>query len=200
MKFLLHDISWRTVHPRTRGFTLVETLAAITLIMIAIVPPMGLTVQSLSVAYYARDQITASNLAQEGIEAVRAVRDGNILASAESANGGTGTSLFNGIPTDGSNFRVDGTQTDPTKIITSCGGGNSPCPALEINNGVYGYTGNPTNFTRSVTATVVWSDSGGNAQEISVTSTVVWQTAAYRTQQVQLTEDMFNWPSPGSGT
>ena len=120
MKFLLHDISWRTVHPRTRGFTLVETLAAITLIMIAIVPPMGLTVQSLSVAYYARDQITASNLAQEGIEAVRAVRDGNILASAESANGGTGTSLFNGIPTDGSNFRVDGTQTDPTKIITSC--------------------------------------------------------------------------------
>ena len=62
---------WGLTLRTTRGFTLVETLAAITLIMVAIVAPMGLTVQSLSVAYYARDQITASNLAQEGIEAVK---------------------------------------------------------------------------------------------------------------------------------
>src|SRR5665213_1019796 len=78
---------------RQRGFTLVETLAAISLITIAIVAPMALTVQSLQAAYYARDQITASNLAQEGIEAIRSVRDGNILATAK----GTATDLFQGI-------------------------------------------------------------------------------------------------------
>ena len=180
---------------KARGFTLVETLAAITLIMVAIVAPMALTVQSLSAAYYARDQITASNLAQEGIEAVRAVRDGNVLKSAE---GGT-ANLFDGIPYDGSNFKVDGTQTDPTQIITSCIDTGGTCPALDINNGLYTYAGNPTNFTRTMTAAIVWSDSAGTAQEIRVVSTVSWQTAAYRTQSVTLTENLFNWVNPGSG-
>jgi Tfp pilus assembly protein PilV len=174
------------------GFTLVETLAAILLVTVAIVAPMALTVQSLSVAYYARDQITASNLAQEGIEGVRTVRDGNILSSAE----GNTVPLFQGIPVDGSNFKVDGTQTNPANIISSCGGA---CPFLDLNNGLYAYTGTPTGFTRTMTATVVWSDSGGNAQEIRVTSTVTWKTAAYQTRQIRLTENLYNWATPGSG-
>ena len=50
-----------------KGFTLIETLVAVSLLTVAIVAPMTLTARSLSAAYYARDQITAFHLAQEAI-------------------------------------------------------------------------------------------------------------------------------------
>jgi Tfp pilus assembly protein PilV len=181
---------------RSGGFTLVETLAAITLIMVSIVAPMALTVQSLSAAYYARDQITASNLAQEGIEAVRAVRDANVLKIAEGVT--PVPALFDGIPTE-VNFEVDGTKTDPSQIIITCDGGCTPTHMLINSNGVYGYAGTPTNFTRTLTATPVWVDSSGAAQEIRITSTVSWQTAAFKTRSVIVTENLYNWVKAGSG-
>ena len=61
------------------GMTLIETLVAITILTVAIVSPMSLTMQSLSASYYARDQVIAFNLAQEAIESLRARRDANIL-------------------------------------------------------------------------------------------------------------------------
>jgi type II secretory pathway pseudopilin PulG len=188
------------------GFTLVETLAAITLIMVAIVAPMGLTVQSLSVAYYARDQITASNLAQEGIEIVRSMRDANVLSTSE----GTPFNIFYGIPIGTSQyqapFEVDGTQTNSSFIIISCGG--SPCGTLLTNGQLYGYNhgGNPgysaSNFTRSLYACYVQSGGGCNntaSDEVRLVVVVSWQTAAYRSQQITLTENLFNWVNPGSG-
>src|SRR3989338_503600 len=74
----------------TTGFTLIETLVAISLLTVAIVVPMSLVTKSLSTAYYARDQVTAFHLAQEAIEIVRHVRDNNILMNAQ----GTPTDLL----------------------------------------------------------------------------------------------------------
>ncbi len=191
----------RGLRGRQAGFTLIETLAAISLITIAIIAPMALTVQSLEGAYYARDQITASNLAQEGIEAVRSIRDGNILATAR----GTATPLFNGIPLPPTYpaFTIDA-HTIPAALV---GCNSNPCSVsastLETNGQLYGYGGSgwtPTNFQRSASASVVWSDSGGNAQEIQVIVTVSWQTAAYKTQSVTLSENLYNWVNPGTGS
>jgi len=181
----------------SRGFTLVETLVAITLIMTAIVAPMALTVQSLESAYYARDQITASNLAQEALEAVRSVRDANILATATQV---TPVNLFQGIlPTCATSCYVDATSI-PNPTLTDCSGS---CPPLQTDGQLFAYnhpSWTTTNFTRSVQTTVVWSDAGGNAQEIHVTATVVWQTAAYKSEQIQLSENLYNWVTPGAGT
>src|SRR3954464_3392894 len=80
---------------RIRGFTLLETMVAVSLLAVAIVAPMSLTAQSLASAYYARDEVTAFYLAQEGLEAVRNVRDNNILQNSQ---GGTLVDLLNGIP------------------------------------------------------------------------------------------------------
>ena len=195
---------WGLTLRTTRGFTLVETLAAITLIMVAIVAPMGLTVQSLSVAYYARDQITASNLAQEGIEAVRAVRDGNVLQTAE----GNTTPLFQNIlPACGSACYVDATKfnnapTDLNPVITACGGA---CPALETDGQLYGYNNSGwtnSNFTRTISACYIQTNGtcGATASdEVRLTVVVSWQTAAYKTQSITLTENLYNWVNPGSG-
>jgi len=58
-----------------QGYTLIETLVAITMIVFATVGPLVLAGKSLGESYYARDQIIAYYLAQEGMEMVRAARD-----------------------------------------------------------------------------------------------------------------------------
>ena len=180
------------------GFTLVETLVAITLITIAIVAPMGLTVQSLEAAYYARDKITASNLAQEGLEGIRSVRDGNVLATAK----GTVTPLFQGIlPACSTACYVDAT-TRPNPTITDCGGA---CPVLRTNGQLYAYDSSwkSTNFTRTLSGCYIQTDNTCTAvasDEIRLTVVVSWKTSAYKAQQITLSENLYNWVTPGSGT
>ena len=58
-----------------RAFTLIEALVAVSILMIAITAPMYLTQKSLSTASLAKDQMVASFLAQDAIEAVLNIRD-----------------------------------------------------------------------------------------------------------------------------
>ena len=175
------------------GFTLVETLVAISLLTIAIVAPMSLTTQSLSSSYYARDQITAFHLAQEAIESVRHVRDGNVLKNAL----GTTVNLLNGFPDDFSTnpFYVDTT----TDAMITCGG--NPCPPLKKSpEGLYGY-GNDwttTNFTRTVRATFVPDPPGTPSDEINLTVTVSWRTGSYQTRTFAISENLYRWVNDGS--
>jgi Tfp pilus assembly protein PilV len=57
------------------GFTLVEALVAVTILTLAVVGPMFTANRAIVAAQISRDQLTASYLAQEGIEFIRAVRD-----------------------------------------------------------------------------------------------------------------------------
>jgi Tfp pilus assembly protein PilV len=50
------------------GFTIVETLVAITILMIAIAGPLTIAQKGLTASTYARDQMIASFLAQDGLE------------------------------------------------------------------------------------------------------------------------------------
>ncbi len=59
----------------SRGFTILETLVAIAILIIAITGPLAIVAQSLRSSYFSRDQITAYYLAQEAIEYVRNTRD-----------------------------------------------------------------------------------------------------------------------------
>src|SRR5690349_21682289 len=60
---------------KEKGFTLVETLIAISILMIAIASPINLAQKALSSAVLSRDQMTASFLAQDGLEAIKNLRD-----------------------------------------------------------------------------------------------------------------------------
>ena len=74
--------SWKGNVKARRAFTLVETLVAISILLLALAGPMSIAARALSSAYYARDEVGAYYLAQEGIEYVRAVRDQNFLTSS----------------------------------------------------------------------------------------------------------------------
>ena len=62
-----------------KAFTLVETLVAISIIMIAIAGPFQVIEHALASAQISRDELIGNSLAQEGVEYVRSVRDGNYL-------------------------------------------------------------------------------------------------------------------------
>ncbi len=75
-----------------RAFTLVETLVAITILLIAIVGPLYTLHKSVLASYTARDKLIASALAQEGLEYIRAVRGDNYLSGRTWLAGVDGTS------------------------------------------------------------------------------------------------------------
>jgi len=199
-----HFLSARRYLLHARAFTLVETLVAISLLTIAIVAPMALTTQSLSSAHYAKDQMTASHLAQEAIETIRHVRDGNILKISQS--GGASVNLLQDIPkTDGSPFAVN--TLDDTMMACTL---NNKCPPLQMNksNHLYGYHSGcniPTTndcgavgdwansiFTRTVTARFI--PNGSYAEnEVRIEVTVEWKTAGGLTRDVVISENLYRW-------
>ncbi|MDO8481500.1 MAG: prepilin-type N-terminal cleavage/methylation domain-containing protein [bacterium] len=187
-----------------KGFTLIETLVAITLLTTAIAAPMTLATKSLSIAYYARDQVAASNLAQEAIESVRHVRDGNVLFDALGI--GAPVDLLQGIPaTDGSAFTVN-TLTDSTALCpTEAEGG---CPPLQTDGQFYSYRpgcvmptmdcGNDegwtnTQYTRSVRATFL----PGTTDEIHIEVTIEWKTGSFASRTFTISENLYRWIDDG---
>ncbi len=70
------------------GFTLVETLVAISILMLSVTGPLYYASESLKAATYARDQITAFYLAQDAFEQIRKIRDDNVLSSSLAWNNG----------------------------------------------------------------------------------------------------------------
>lgn len=167
-------------HPasRTRGFTLVETLVAIAILMIAIVAPLYMLQQAITSANTARDQLIASSLAQEGIEYVYFVRDNNYLAGRSWLSGLTGCTGANGC------------TVDPyLSQISTC---TSTCPKLGLysaaNTNIYTHSafGVATRFTRTLTLQQV------SANQLRATVTVQWTTSR-ATYNVQVVEDLYNW-------
>jgi prepilin-type N-terminal cleavage/methylation domain-containing protein len=169
-----------------RGFTLIETLVAITILTVAIVAPMGLAARSLASAYYARDQITSFYLAQEAIEAVRSVRDGQVLRIATDPSASS-LNLFGPIPVD-QPFTID-TRTNTIEVCAS-----GTCPRLQTNGTFYGYESGWTNsgFTRTVTAHSV------NTDELRIFVTVSWRTGGLQTRSFTMYENVYRWVKDGS--
>lgn len=170
---------------KQKGFTLIETLVAISLLVISVAAPMTLATRSLASAFYARDQVTAFHLAQEAIETVRARRDGNALSAIQ----GNSVNLLAGIPnTEGQPFTVD-TLNDAMEV---CGG---TCGPLRVDTltGVYGYgTGTSwqdSRFTRTVRASFV----GGNIDEVLVSVEVRWRTGVFQERSFTISENLYRW-------
>ncbi len=118
MQFILNKKNRRT----SRGFTLVETLVAITILLIVIVGPMTIASRGMQSAYFASDQATATYLAQEGIEYIQKLRDNNALLNFQ-------------------DYKVDSSDGDGdtwnwyTVIDASCKGVNG-CD-VDLTNGSY---------------------------------------------------------------
>lgn len=165
------------------GLTLIETLVAISVLMVAVSGAITLANQSLRSSSVSKDQITASYLAEEGMESVKNIRDSNFLRGA-SALWLDGLGPCN----SGNGCKIDSNDVNPT--ASACGGG---CVQMTYDpaTGRYGHNTSWQNsaFIRKIE---VKPAAGGNSQEMLVTVTVSW-THALITHSFSLKETIYEW-------
>lgn len=73
---------------KQKGFTLVETLVAVSIFSISILGLLVVLTQGIADTGYAKKKMMAGYLAQEGIEYVRNMRDTSVLYNATSPQAG----------------------------------------------------------------------------------------------------------------
>jgi prepilin-type N-terminal cleavage/methylation domain-containing protein len=142
------------------GFTLVETLVAITILLVVIVGPMTIAQKGIQNSYFAGDQTTAVYLAQEAIEHIQRLRDDVALDNFQdyknsNSNPGSGEtrawhSALDSDCTDGEGCDVNLASTNS---FTDCSS-ESNC-TLNFQNDqssrIYGYGAGPdSKFIRKI--------------------------------------------------
>ena len=166
----------------TTGFSLVETLVAVGILVVAVTGALSAASSGISSSIFSKDQVIAFYLAQEGIEEVRNIRDGNAL---------NGASWLAGISSNsadpcyfGNTCYVDTLSASP---LTRCSGN---CPILKEDpvSGFYGYdiTWNDTVFRRTVELVSV------NSHEISILVTIDWSKGVIN-RQFRARENILDW-------
>ena len=180
------------------GFTLIEVMVAISILLIAVVAPMSIIGGSLSQIASVRDQTIAVNLAQEGIEVVRQIYSSNLIARWTTM---PALDLDTNIePRPGNNpkkYIVNVFGVSPPQRLIPCTGGSPPgseCTPPEsvvytdgagYMQGVVGIS--QTQFSRTITI----SGLPGNGTERIITSTVTWKTSAGDTKIITVSESIF---------
>lgn len=159
----------RLRNKRAAGFTLIEALVALVILTVALGPALILSSNILSTASVVKNNLVAANLAQEGIEIIRALRDTNWFNGNSFDSG-----LANGV------YRLEWNSDSLLSL-----GSNPP---LKLDNGLYNYsTGTDTIFKRTITLTKI------NASELKVVSDVTWTERGERARDVNIESHLFNW-------
>jgi type II secretory pathway pseudopilin PulG len=165
------------------GFTLVETLVAISIFSLSILGLISVLSQGIANINYAKQRMVAEYLAQEGVEYVRNVRDNYVIYNPTS--GQTGWNNFNLFSCTAESPCGYNTASYPGYLCSDAG---RTCK-LYINNG--SYDSDPANgidsgFTRTILFTTI------NANERRISVNVSW-TQGSGIKTVTLSEDVFNW-------
>ena len=174
----------------TTGFTLVESLVAISILSMSILSTYTAVQNSLQSSSIAKDRIVAFYLAQEGMEYIKNIRDENALHAIAGipTNWLHGLSEVAGDPCYfGKVCKVD----SQAKVASFCGNAFNTCPVLNQNSssGLFGYAsgGNwvVTNFKREI------QFAQNSVNEIAVTISISWTTKG-TTKSFQVKQLLFN--------
>lgn len=170
------------------GFTMVETLVAISILSISILAGFTAVQNGLKASTTSKNQITAFFLVQEAMEFVKNVRDENSLAYI---NGASRDWLY-GMSEQASDpcyFGKNCIIDSHTRAIVACSGANTTCSNLRMDPSTkyWGYNAGygQTIFKRAISFQSVSSD------EIAVTIWVSWTEGA-STKSFQVTENIFD--------
>ncbi len=186
----------------SRGFTLIESLVAVSILMVAIVSPMTIAQKGLGSAMFSKDQMTASFLAQDAIEFIKNKRDQ--IGSRKVY--GYATTTFEWIgemlsaPNDFYNFCVSTNGADKACAIDTIKNGivyDVETMPLKINRDIdgkffyYNYDSGTeiSKFTREIR---IKAPAVSNNNEALITVTVKWQNAGNQ-ESVILNSYIYNY-------
>lgn len=193
------------------GFTLVEVLVAITILLMVIVGPMKIISRSINSTTFASQEVNAWFLAQEGLELAQKGRDDLVLQKFQTVTKTPFTDFTNLSGTYGPCFNSKGcdltitNKTTPAIItVTDCSLANTPCALVLDTAGLrakYLHVANLSTlsstqtvspFTRVITMSTV-NGADGLVREVNATSTVTWRTGSLIAgQKVAVTTYLFN--------
>lgn len=188
----------KRIKKSSKGFSLVETLVAVSVLSLVIAGTLTAAQKAIQSSLYAKNQIFAFYLAQEGMEFIKNVRDENALRSVA---GGTNTWLtglsaqtgdpcwFGGSGVSQKTCTIDSNVGIANGGVSTCSGGFGTCQNLrqDTNTGLIGYTSgwNTTNFKREIQFQSISSN------EVSVVISISWISGATN-RSFQIRESLFN--------
>ncbi|MCH7597474.1 prepilin-type N-terminal cleavage/methylation domain-containing protein [Patescibacteria group bacterium] len=162
-----------------KGFTLLETLVAVAILMVAIVGALSLVSRGLSAAFVAKDQVTAFYLTVEAVEYIKNLRDSNILDNEDWLDEDIEECM------EGDGCTIDMSRVPPK--VKECDETCAPLKYDPIDN-FYNYkNGNDTTFVRTVKVTETVAD-----VEAVIDVVVTWKTGGLD-RSFTIRENMFNW-------
>jgi prepilin-type N-terminal cleavage/methylation domain-containing protein len=187
---------------KNKGFTLIETLVAISIFSISILGILSILASGIMDTTYAKDKIVAGYLAQEGIEYIRNMRDTYVLYDGTSPQNGWNS--FNNKLTSAScqttgcyfdnstlNYSIPSSQAMTGLNVISCNNGTCPTLLYDYSLGTYNYNTPSVNtvsspFIRQIKTQKISND------ETEVFSTVSWQQGS-GVQSITFSENLYNW-------
>lgn len=188
------------------GYSLVEVMISVSVLLIATIGPMTIAAQGIKSAAFSLEQNTAFFIAQEGIEAMVALRNEAVLNEIENSGDSwawfdalyAGGGVCNGVSgacSFGIDFRDDTISNNYS--TNTCGAGNEGNCLLYLNEtnnrAVYSHDASgasgPSAFTRIITVEEITPDVVAD-----VTVQVTWSSHVFggTTQSVELTTQLFN--------
>lgn len=157
------------------GFTLVEALVALTILTVALIPAFQQATTAINLSGSMRNSLIASNLAQEGLEVIRAIRDANWFAG----NSFDGLIDVAAICSGGCLVQYDSTVPLPL--------GGNPLLKLDPVSGLYQYNaGIDTIFRRKMILTVI------SSHELKIVAEVSWDERT-GTKVYSVEYHLFDW-------
>ncbi len=158
------------------GFSIIEIMAVVFIVTIGMVGMMTLIYQSIKIQRFNRHTLIAYQLAQEGIELVRVVRDSNWIPAPEED--------FDDLLPYGS-YCLDYENVLLTAVA-------EPCP-LYINNDFYSHNsiGELSLYKRQIIISPI-ADINNN-QGVRVVSEISWEDAGGSEFSYQAETKLYNW-------
>ncbi len=192
-------------HQCGRGFTLVETLVAVSVLLLIVVGPLTITARTTKSATFASEQVVAHFLAQEGLELAQKARDELLLEHFGGAVTNPWERFVSATGTYAACLGVSGCglslNNSQQVVLSNCATSATEC-VLRFSttaNDVARYRHGPlvaplTNSVPQYTRTIRFYPVGSNpVPQIRVVSEVTWRSGTIlASQSVQFETYLFN--------
>ena len=181
---------------RRKGFSLIETLVAIAVLIMGILGPLTLAQVSLRSFPQVRARIVAVYLAQDGLEAVK-----NIAASALIADPSSGLPDFNPAGCGSANGCYVDTTTMDGLDLSDFNGCTANPPKIKYNStsGEYNYSSVAVDNTETKFSRCIFINpgnlnvSGANGEEALIRVRVEWPSRFVGTEFVEFSSYITDW-------